>query len=416
MSLHCVNSEYCVLFVFCASLFCVVCVLYVYCIYMKDCVSLLEFLKVMVTASFKNPKEESPKARHVPDTGRKRVIPLFVVPATKESHTTISDMFKLLALPNSYKYILSPDLSALNKLLGLSTHSATYPCYCCTFNKNSQQNETQPRTLDSIRKNAKALKDAGPGAEHKNYFSCVTQPPPLPFKPEAPVETYVAPAALHIMLGLVNGLYHDLTDAIPDVQEWPKMLYLKPSGYHGGKDFNGNSCRKMLKNIHVLKTLLNQIYESSNVPASRKELVELYVTALQRFNSVVHSCFGTKLEKGWRKELTEFESAINEIFKFVKKHKYKLRSISPTPPTRYTPKMHILFEHAPRWIEITNVGLGSYSEQSFETAHHDFFKVWEKYKVGELTNPNYGKQLLRSVLQFASSHVPSADIVAFAME
>ena len=92
----------------------------------------VEFLKIMMTIEFRKPSS----SKKVQDTGRKRVIPLFVVPCVKESHGALHGMFKMLEFPDCHDYNLSPDLKALNLALGLSTCSSLHPCALCTFNSS----------------------------------------------------------------------------------------------------------------------------------------------------------------------------------------------------------------------------------------------------------------------------------------
>ena len=365
----------------------------------------------MITLQFTTPSQSDPAT---PDTGRRRVIPLFIVPVVKESHTSMFEMFQTVTFPEHYKYNFSPDLSALNKMLGLSTHSATYPCYGCTFNQYSPDAQTKPRTIKSIHDNFKMYSNAGENAQHKDYFSCVAEPIPAftsMFPPETPTTSFVVPPALHILLGILNWLFHHIVGVTEMAREWPKRLHLKPSGYHGGKDYNGNACRTLLRRIDILEDILSKL----RVGKTKKILLSLYVKALKNFDSVVHSCFGKTLESNWKVHVCEFKTSIHDILKFTKQNRVYLKNITPRPPHKETSKLHILFSKVIPWCEKTERGLGCHSEQSFETAHHDFYSLWGSYKVSDIENPNYGKRLLRCVLHFVSSHVPSNELINFTL-
>lgn len=48
--------------------------------------------------------------------------------------------------------------------------------------------------------------------------------------------------------------------------------------------------------------------------------------------------------------------------------------------------------------------LGFYSEQSMESVHFEFNKVWSKYQL-KREHPNYPKKLLDAVNEFNSLHI-----------
>ena len=68
----------------------------------------------------------------------------------------------------------------------------------------------------------------------------------------APIILLVPPPALHLLMGPVNTLYVQLLKISPDCGKWSQQLHLKREDYHGGL-FNGNNCRKLLKNLSILE-------------------------------------------------------------------------------------------------------------------------------------------------------------------
>lgn len=345
-----------------------------------------------------------PNSSDVPDTGRRRVMPLFTVYKLKESHASIHAMFEALTFPKSFEYVLSPDLKALNLVLGLSTGASKHPCYGCDFSATSTA-ETTPRTVQSIKDNFENFSGAGPKAQQKDFLNCIAMPiSMLPSLSE--IVSYVAPPALHLLLGIFAWLFGHLCNAFAGAEEWPKMLYLLREGYHGGK-YNGNACRKMLKNIHLLEELL----AAQKVSRSKTKLFLLYISCFKALNNVVRDCFGKKLYPTWKKSIFIFKETILELFAFCETA--RLPSIKKNLPSRLTPKLHILFCHVIPWCETRGVGMGSFSEQSFETAHHDFFKIWEHFKVTDPKSPIFRKRLLKTVLVFASGHLPTRDTIDY---
>ena len=57
-------------------------------------------------------------------------------------------------------------------------------------------------------------------------------------------------------------------------------------------------------------------------------------------------------------------------------------------------------------IEITGRALSHDHEQSLESIHADFWKIWERYCVNDLTSPSYGRSLLNAVLNINAAHAP----------
>ncbi len=58
-------------------------------------------------------------------------------------------------------------------------------------------------------------------------------------------------------------------------------------------------------------------------------------------------------------------------------------------------------------VDVTGRSLGHDHEQSLESVHADFDKVWSRYRVLDTTSPTYPTQLLSSVLNLNASHAPS---------
>ena len=106
----------------------------------------------------------------------------------------------------------------------------------------------------------------------------------------------VHPMGLHLMLGIVNGLYDYLDMQLKEIQcavtvtDWSTGLGLKRSKYHGG-EFNGNQCKTLIANTKSLKNILQN--------AGEYIIGEPVLLALEQFNNVVKSCFGRELKKDY---------------------------------------------------------------------------------------------------------------------
>lgn len=107
-----------------------------------------------------------------------------------------------------------------------------------------------------------------------------------------------------------------------------------------------------------------------------------FVTAFSSFRDVVSSCYGHDLQPDYKLKIAKF------------KKDYLRVKISVTP------KVHAVFYHVEEFCEMTDMGLGPWSEQTSESLHHEFTKCWEKYMVKDQKNPLYKERLLQSVRMF----------------
>ena len=51
------------------------------------------------------------------------------------------------------------------------------------------------------------------------------------------------------------------------------------------------------------------------------------------------------------------------------------------------------------------MGLAPWSEQTAESIHSDFKKVWSNFIVRDTGNPEYGKRLLEAIITYNSQHL-----------
>ena len=69
--------------------------------------------------------------------------------------------------------------------------------------------------------------------------------------------------------------------------EWPLSLNLMSKNYHG-EVFEGNSCRKLLKNADCLLQM----------PNISKSVLLPYVSTIKAMDNVVHQAFSTTIKPG----------------------------------------------------------------------------------------------------------------------
>ena len=176
------------------------------------------------------------------------------------------------------------------------------------------------------------------------------------------------PPELHLLLGPVNTMYNGIEKVWPGVTEWSSKHNVIRSEYHGGM-FEGNECRKLLKNIDSLWTLCPDEHSG-------------YAQALEDFNEVVASCYGYDLEPDFEEKIAQFKSSYLRL------------------DINVTPKVHAVFYHISEFCKYTGMGLGPWSEQTSESLHHDFNLTWKNYKVKNMDNSRYATELYKAVCMY----------------
>ena len=155
-----------------------------------------------------------------------------------------------------------------------------------------------------------------------------------------------------------------------------KSLIFAP--YHGNV-LEGNECSRLL-------TYLDEL--ALAVPAHLRQ----FVTVLELFSKVVNSCFSYTVLASYKKDLEKLEAAYSIL----------TASFGATVSN----KLHILFTHVAEYVEMSGgKGLGESSEQSLETSHYAFSKVWQMFWVKDTEHESYLDRYLKAVLYYNFLHV-----------
>ena len=123
------------------------------------------------------------------------------------------------------------------------------------------------------------------------------------------------------------------------------MISITRPQLHSG-EFNGNMCRRLLKNLELLQSLLEDGGEFDAMP---------FVVCLKRFNEVCISCLSSSTLYG------DFEEKIRDFEKA-----YLHLKISVTTAA------HVVFNHVLQFCKFHKLPLGYFSEQASESVHRDF--------------------------------------------
>ena len=344
-------------------------------------------------------------AKKYKDSGVRKLMIVGIIEGVCESHENVKiilDLLEFEVLGNTDFYnTYALDMKIANIFLGLGTSTSKYPCPWCEVSRDEFAIFTKAsmnmklRDLHSIREKASRYQFAA--SEHQSrkklssapFYSCEKMPL-LPQNVDAStlVLDLVPPMELHLMLGIVNGLYDHLDKQLMEnkcsitATDLSTDLGLKRFQYHGGQ-FNGNQCKKLLGNISKLKDNL--------VKAGAYSVGEPVLKALEYFNMVVDSCFGQELKSDYQVHIAKFADSFLALGKNV------------------TPKVHAVFLHVPQFLQRHKElqrGLGYWSEQASESVHSDFANLWihSSYKRASI-HKEYNTKLLKCVIAYNSRHL-----------
>ena len=309
------------------------------------------------------------------ETSVKKIFLIAIVPIVYETYRNILQLWVLLKLKDVLcnKMIVSADLKLGNVIFGLNAHSSSHPCCWCSVDKANLSNNATLRTLGRVADQYWMWQAAGAvPSSAKHYENCVHTGLVKGDRESLIIDIY-PPPELHLMLGVVNHLYKAIEQEWAGVRHWAETCHVERQAYQGGS-FDGNSCRKLLKNVDHLQSMC---------PLQ----VLKFVKALRDFNQVVSACFGAELD-------------VDCFAKYI--HDFRESYLDLGIPV--TPKAHRVFYHVEEYCRRNNSSLGRSSEQSLEAVHSDFKSTWSKYKVSR-DHPDYPSALLRAVREYNSQHI-----------
>ncbi len=316
------------------------------------------------------------------DSGVRRSFLLGIVPNVAESFENVSDMLRRCVLPQGI--VLCADLKIINIVLGLQSHSATFPCPYCDSrrgNRTQSMKGLNYRTFEGINSMASAYKakfaDPSSPSSRKQlfmFYGCEHGPMPGLFPEVGRVIDYVPLSELHLLLGIVAKIInafesHSNRRVVNICVQWLNTLNVMKAAYRG--EFNGNDCALLISERGV-ERLRSIIAEDTNNVSSRlhrrkaprqSDPAALFADTFSTFGKLVRGIFGALLDPNWRHLIKNFTTD------------YLALNISVTS------KVHIVFVHLSDWIETHNDSLGRFSEQAGEAIHHDFDIRWNDFRM-----------------------------------
>ena len=321
-------------------------------------------------------------------TGVKRIILLCIVPDIKETYENIAKLFQITNLNNiSFKFV--SDFKLLLIVNGMQTATSSYPCPYCHISLSEMRSyslsyEKKPRTYGDLQLHFEKFNTHLDSniKKAKGSFSVINKPLFEEQEDLCVFQKCILPE-LHLLQGFVNHVFWN--GLVPllgreNALKWPKKLNVIAKNYHG-EIFEGNACRKLLKNTNHL--------------ASREVLGETdyiyvmpFVSAFNTMNRIVEYCFGSvQTYVGLEADLKHLEAVLKD-----------------TGVTQ-TLKIHCILQHLTETIRYLNTGLGIWSEQAGESIHREFLTIWNKYKINTIDDERYAEQLLKAVVAFSSNRI-----------
>lgn len=344
-------------------------------------------------------------------TSVKRVIILCIVPQIAETYDNVKLLFNITNLNNiSFKFV--SDFKLLLIINGQQCASATYPCpYCfvslydlrgtivpfqddicqnahCSHNEKDIEKTSKIRlkTYGDLREDFNKFQNTGRKLKYaKECHSTIHEPLFTESDDITVLEKCIVPE-LHLLQGYVNHLF--FKGLIPLLGEeeallWPKSLGLISKDYHG-RTFEGNACRKLLKNADKLNS--PDVYKNVGSLA-----VVPYINAFKIMDKLVDCAFTSgNVGEGLENHLKELEKALDA-----------LEEVSETL------KLHVLKTHTGACIKFleNDRGLGYWSEQCGESVHREFLITWERYQINDIKNILYEDHLFKAVVEFSSCNL-----------
>jgi len=308
-------------------------------------------------------------------SGVKRTFVVAITPDVPENYVNLKKLWIHTGLHElKFRYFICADLKICNIFLGLMSHGSLHPCSWCNVNKNNLADVGESRSSGSLRDSFWSFFDSGESKSKAKTHGNVIHPPLLHKEQQGNVIDVIPPPELHLLIGSFTTLFKHLESKSPQTaQRWLRECHITKDEYHGGT-FAGNNARALLKKVDLLASFC-----SLDILPN--------VEAFRTLNHVVHSCFGNDLNPNYKLCIKKFFDSCLSL------------------DINITPKLHSIFHHVPEFCDKFDKGLGLFSEQSFESLHHNFQQTWNNYKVNNLRHPSYGERLLRAVSTFNSRHI-----------
>ncbi|PAA49210.1 hypothetical protein BOX15_Mlig018049g5 [Macrostomum lignano] len=363
--------------------------------FLKFCVSIVpaQGLKDQPTGS-RSTYAEGACRFHFEDGGVRKLLLLAIAESVSESYDNLQQILNLLNL-QGFSFCAAVDMKISNAILGIQCCSSTHPCPWCETARIDFSNPDRTnvlRSIGGIRLQAfeyqRTVEEKAPRNVSAAAFKNCVRPPLLEVPDSTMVLQAIPPMGLHLLLGVTNRLFEELDTQLRGLEDcqistddWLQQLGLRRPLQNGG-NFAGNACECLLNGVDILIGMLAQHNVFSAMPVAH---------ALRCFRDVKASCFGMSVCGDFENRVRAFEQAYIDL------------------GIRVTPKVHAVIDHVVQFLNMSNLagepkkGLGFWSEQVVETAHHDFSSMWQDFRI-DFHHPSYPDRLRKCVVAYCSRH------------
>ena len=322
-------------------------------------------------------------AKQFKNTSVKKLIMIGCALETGESYDKVKKMLDETCMDGVEQALSCVDVKMMLILIGKAGGSGS--TYNCPVGNGKSpwtgEDKCELITLGHARsENDRFQADGSPLADQKDYEN-FTRPPLLIGENHILLILLSSLPGLHMMTGVVSKLIAEIEATLGDtgrnfVDKYLKQISVHRSEYHGLYSFEGNQARKLLKKIGGMMD------NARRLPRKVKSRVKEIIGVMEAFDLVVERCFGVHLNGDYEEAIRDFSV------------KYRALKISVIP------KVHMVEDHVVQSIQMKHpgLGLGAFTEQSFESCHHDFKVEWDRTKV-DIDHPDVGQVLLDTVVR-----------------
>jgi hypothetical protein len=293
-----------------------------------------------------------------------------------------SDQFKFTSLSTGYSDycqvcqqiindhggLFGGDWNSTNAVLGLSTASASHPCFSCTVHLRNLLSIAPSRTEDRVAINTLYVLEHPSTVPNMNHSVVRLPHLTVPY-------THIVPTPLHVFLGLCNRLvdfFQKFTSPglIASLKAEVKG-HAKPTGASNVYDLNGPQLSKFIRGKYVDRV----VQEYLGLHPSRfslKQLIRIRTAGewmKQIHDYLLHS-------RMWTSE---------EIEAFIKLKESMWTNWTNITGDAPTPKLHML-QHCVEFASNHRV-LGRYSEAQLESCHADANRAFERVHLNKINDP-----------------------------
>ena len=159
----------------------------------------------------------------------------------------------------------------------------------------------------------------------KNYCSVVAEPLVGKQQPDKPLLQMLVPGSLHLKLGVVNDALEELGKRWDGLEDWLRAKGILFVPYHG-MCLEGKECSRVVSAVDDLE---------GHLP----DHLRPFCSYLRSFGAVMASTFGLLPKPSWQEDLDRM--------------RMEFLSLKRLFGMRETPKLHLLFQHVPDFIRLS---------------------------------------------------------------